>query len=36
VGSVQDVKLVLAVSLAGAGAFFGLVCDLVGFRRRTP
>jgi len=28
------VKLVLAVSLAGAGALFGLICDILGFRKR--
>ena len=32
--SLVGVKLALAVSLASAGALFGLVCDILGFRSR--
>ena len=31
----MNMKLVLAVSLASAGAFFGLLCDVFGNRRRA-
>jgi len=31
--NVVDVKLVLAVSLAGAGSLFGLICDVLGLRK---
>lgn len=31
----MDVKLLLAVGLASAGALFGLVCDIIGNRGRA-